>query len=75
MKTGVPETYLRDNSLLFFDTLPGRQAPLGSPGGAAHLSPLGVDTELVASHPQAEPHAQATCLLSQRLRREHLEHA
>lgn len=43
--------YLRDNAVFFFETLPGREAPLGSPGGAAHLSPLGVDTELVASHP------------------------
>ncbi len=36
---------------LFID-LPGRDEPLGSPGGAAKIGPLGVDTPLVASLPK-----------------------
>jgi hypothetical protein len=31
--------------------LPGRNEPVGSPGGAAKLGKLGVDTPLVASVP------------------------
>jgi hypothetical protein len=34
----------------FSEPLPGRVEPLGSPGGAAKLAPLGVDTELVSGH-------------------------
>jgi NAD-dependent dihydropyrimidine dehydrogenase PreA subunit len=41
-----------DNDRFFTTTLPGRNAPLGSPGGARKLGPLGVDTDLVAQHPQ-----------------------
>ncbi|MEQ4302009.1 ferredoxin [Plantactinospora sp. B6F1] len=40
-----------DNERFFTETLPGRAAPLGSPGGAARLGPLGVDTALVAALP------------------------
>src|SRR6476659_3620184 len=40
-----------DNDAFFSRTLPGLDAPLGSPGGAAKLGPLGVDTPLVASLP------------------------
>jgi len=43
--------YRTDNARFFSDTLPGRDAPLGSPGGAAKMSPTGVDTPLVAGHP------------------------
>ena len=32
----------------FIERLPGRDAPLGSPGGASQVSRTGVDTELVA---------------------------
>ena len=46
--------YLEDNAAFFTQTLPGRQAPLGSPGGAGKLGPLDVDTPLVAALPQAE---------------------
>ena len=43
----------RDDNARFFDTpLPGRDEPLGTPGGAGKLGPLGVDTELVASLPR-----------------------
>ncbi|MFZ5850476.1 MAG: ferredoxin [Actinomycetota bacterium] len=40
--------YAGDNAAFFTETLPGRDAPLGSPGGAGPLGPLGVDTPLVA---------------------------
>ncbi len=43
--------YLEDNAAFFSRTLPGRDAPLGSPGGAGKLGALGVDTPLVASLP------------------------
>jgi NAD-dependent dihydropyrimidine dehydrogenase PreA subunit len=48
------EPYLKDNAAFFTETLPGRAGPLGSPGGAAKLGRLGVDTPLVASHPAAD---------------------
>lgn len=36
--------HLTDNAAFFSETLPGRDGPLGSPGGAANLGPLRVDT-------------------------------
>ena len=48
------EPYLSDNAAFFADTLQGREAPLGSPGGAAKIGRLGVDTPLVAEAPRAE---------------------
>jgi NAD-dependent dihydropyrimidine dehydrogenase PreA subunit len=39
--------FVHDNRAFFVDTLPGRDAPLGAPGGASDVGPLGVDTELV----------------------------
>ncbi len=51
----VPEQwaeYTEGNARFFTDVLPGRDAPVGSPGGAARLGPLGVDTPLVAGHPK-----------------------
>ncbi|MGC5627835.1 ferredoxin [Georgenia sp. Z1344] len=50
----LPETlrpYLVENAGFFDDTLPGRDEPIGSPGGAQRLGRLGVDTELVAGAP------------------------
>lgn len=41
----------RDNAEFFSEVLPGRDAPLGSPGGAARLGRVGVDTPLVAAFP------------------------
>ncbi|MDQ0380917.1 ferredoxin [Amycolatopsis thermophila] len=41
-----------DNAAFFSEPLPGRDAPLGTPGGASHLGPLGVDTETVAALPR-----------------------
>jgi NAD-dependent dihydropyrimidine dehydrogenase PreA subunit len=43
--------YHSDNVRFFSDPLPGRVAPLGSPGGAAKVGALGVDTALVSGHP------------------------
>ncbi|MEO6606306.1 MAG: ferredoxin [Aeromicrobium sp.] len=42
------QPYLPDNALFFSTTLQGRDEPLGSPGGAARLGTIGVDTPLVA---------------------------
>src|SRR5690606_27550208 len=46
------QPYLADNARFFAEPLPGRDEPLGSPGGAAKVGPLGVDTELVAALPR-----------------------
>jgi NAD-dependent dihydropyrimidine dehydrogenase PreA subunit len=40
-----------DNADFFTVVLPGRDAPLGNPGGAAHFGAVGVDTESVAALP------------------------
>ena len=45
------EPHRRDNARFFAEPLPGRSAPLASPGGAARLGAVGTDTELVAAHP------------------------
>ncbi len=42
--------FVEDNAVFFTTTLPGRDAPLGNPGGAIALGPVGVDTELVAGY-------------------------
>ena len=53
--------YLADNALFFTERLDGQDTPLGSPGGAAKLGALGVDTPLVAGLPSKESaHGQAT---------------
>jgi NAD-dependent dihydropyrimidine dehydrogenase PreA subunit len=45
------QPYLADNETFFTDRLPGRAEPLGSPGGAAKMGRIGVDTPLVADLP------------------------
>ncbi|MBB3040592.1 4Fe-4S binding protein [Nocardioides sp. LMS-CY] len=45
------EPFLDDNAAFFHEALPGRPAPLGSPGGAAKLGAFDVDTPLVAGLP------------------------
>ncbi|MBX3099683.1 MAG: ferredoxin family protein [Salinibacterium sp.] len=47
--------YQADNARFFADPLPGRVEPLRSPGGAAKVGPLGVDTALVSAHPKLDP--------------------
>ena len=43
------QIYRDDNARFFDQPLPGFDEPLGTPGGAAKIGPLGVDTDLVAS--------------------------
>jgi NAD-dependent dihydropyrimidine dehydrogenase PreA subunit len=44
--------YIEDNARFFNETLPGRDEPLGSPGGATAVGPIPADTPLVAGLPQ-----------------------
>jgi NAD-dependent dihydropyrimidine dehydrogenase PreA subunit len=41
-------TFIDDNRVFFTGVLPGRDAPIGAPGGAHLVGPVGVDTPLVA---------------------------
>lgn len=53
----LPESekkFLADNAAFFSQVLPGRDAPLGTPGGSVDLGPLGVDTPMVAALPRRE---------------------
>jgi hypothetical protein len=45
------QPYKEDNAAFFFEALPGRDEPLGSPGGAAKLGVIDADTPLVAGLP------------------------
>jgi NAD-dependent dihydropyrimidine dehydrogenase PreA subunit len=47
-------SFLADNQRFFAEPLPGREDPLGSPGGSAGLGPAGADTPLVQSWPRAD---------------------
>ena len=40
--------FIEDNRLFFIEPLPGRDEPLGAPGGAHKVGSLGVDTPMVA---------------------------
>jgi len=42
--------FVADNATFFTEPLPGRSAPLNSPGGAAKLGRIGADTPLVAEY-------------------------
>lgn len=47
----VPEAdsdFVEDNREFFETVLPGRVEPIGSPGGASGIGPVGVDTAFVA---------------------------
>jgi len=46
--------FLADNAAFFSETLPGRDTPLGAPGGADRLGPIGADTPMVAGLPRAQ---------------------
>jgi NAD-dependent dihydropyrimidine dehydrogenase PreA subunit len=46
--------FIDDNGRFFSDTLPGRSAPLGNPGGSTGISPVDADTPLVQSWACAE---------------------
>ena len=43
--------YIEDNAAFFSNVLPGRETPIGNPGGAADVGRLGVDTPLVVNTP------------------------
>jgi NAD-dependent dihydropyrimidine dehydrogenase PreA subunit len=43
------QVFISENAAFFDQTLPGRDAPLGSPGGAEKLGPLDVDTPYVTA--------------------------
>ncbi|ORA09261.1 ferredoxin [Mycobacterium asiaticum] len=43
--------HLADNAAFFEQVLPGRDAPLGTPGGASIVGRIGVDTSMVAAMP------------------------
>ena len=45
--------YLADNEAILRRSFRGRDSPLGSPGGAAKLGALGVDTDLVRALPSS----------------------
>ena len=51
--------FTADNGLFFSETLPGRDMPLGSPGGATKVGALGVDTPLVAGLPRTNEQEHA----------------
>lgn len=51
----LPEELRRYQAAFFIEHLPGRDEPLGSPGGAAKMGPLGVDAPLGASLPAQDP--------------------
>ena len=59
-ETDLPDEemeFLDDNAAFFTMTLPGRDAPLGDPGGAAKVGRVGADTPLVAGLPASTtPH-------------------
>lgn len=41
--------FVEDNRMFFTDLLPGREEPLGAPGGAQRTGPIGIDTPMVAN--------------------------
>jgi NAD-dependent dihydropyrimidine dehydrogenase PreA subunit len=43
------EAHVADNRAFFTEVLPGRDGPLGNPGGASKVGDLGTDTSLVRS--------------------------
>jgi NAD-dependent dihydropyrimidine dehydrogenase PreA subunit len=50
----VPQSdqdFIEDNRRFFTEVLPGRDAPIGTPGGARTVGEIGVDTAMVAQHP------------------------
>ena len=45
---GEAAEFIEDNRAFFTGVLPGREAPIGAPGGARLVGPAGADTPLVA---------------------------
>jgi NAD-dependent dihydropyrimidine dehydrogenase PreA subunit len=46
--TPEEEIWKADNARFFYEPLPGRDEPLGNPGGASKIGPLDLDTDLAA---------------------------
>lgn len=46
--------FVKDNERFFTEPLPGRQEPLGMPGGSRKTGPIDADTELVREWPSVE---------------------
>ncbi len=44
------EEFVDDSARFFEDPLPGRDEPVGAPGGAGTVGPIGVDTPFVAAY-------------------------
>ncbi|MEV0298790.1 ferredoxin [Nocardia sp. NPDC050710] len=44
------QVFVTENARFFDEPLPGRDEPLGSPGGTAKVGALGVDTAFVAEY-------------------------
>jgi NAD-dependent dihydropyrimidine dehydrogenase PreA subunit len=59
-ETDLPEDEqwrVEDNAAFFYTVLPGRDEPLGNPGGAEAVGRVGVDTPAVAAMPvNPSPH-------------------
>jgi len=51
-RTEERREFTADNAAFFSLPLPGRSEPLGSPGGAEQLGPVGADTPLVDGWPR-----------------------
>ena len=47
----APEEDLEDGRRFFYEPLPGRNSPVGAPGGARRTGPIGADTALTAGRP------------------------
>jgi NAD-dependent dihydropyrimidine dehydrogenase PreA subunit len=56
-RSGEAQEWAADNERFFAEPLPGRDVPLGSPGGAAAAGRIGLDTELASAAP-AKPQAK-----------------
>jgi NAD-dependent dihydropyrimidine dehydrogenase PreA subunit len=48
---GTEATHISDNAAFFYDLLPGRDVPLGDPGGSSVVGWVGADTPRVAALP------------------------
>ncbi|MGQ0630321.1 MAG: ferredoxin [Sporichthyaceae bacterium] len=46
------DEHVEDAKRFFYEILPGRDAPIGNPGGSHSSGDIGVDTEFVAGLPQ-----------------------
>ncbi|WP_159920684.1 ferredoxin [Rhodococcus sp. WAY2] len=47
------QTFIDDSRRFFAELLPGREEPIGNPGGALQFGDVGVDTPLVADYRSA----------------------